>query len=117
MKAKTPPQGTISPKAFCNLMCASGIKRNDLAKKLGVAISTVASYRNGSLHVPPDVAEKMRQWARENRRKKYRGKKQMEDFCNAQIKGYIRHIMNDLYPQFTDSKTSGQPAIEHPLEW
>jgi predicted transcriptional regulator len=94
-------------RTFRNLRSRLYIKNKDLAKRLGLSLSTVAKYGNGDLPIPDSVIETMRAWASTtggSKSAKAREKLHKEE----QIKSYCRHIIYSFFPQFC----STDPGIE-----
>ena len=94
-------------RTFRNLRSRLYTRNKDLAKRLGLSLSTVAKYGNGDLPIPDSVIETMRAWAStkgqnqgrktgSSKSAKAREKRHKEE----QVKSYCRYIISNFFPQF-----------------
>ena len=94
-------------KTFRNLRSRLYTKNKDLAKRLGLSLSTITKYGAGDLPIPDSVIETMRAWA-SYKGKSMSAKAREKRHKEEQVKSYIRHITYSFFPQFC----STDPGIE-----
>ena len=88
---------TITPQQFKNLQSKAHIKSVELAKILDKSRSVIAAYRRGQIKVPPAIAERMRELAKEGRNVNTRDNASVEGHVAQWLKAYSSHFMGEEY--------------------